>query len=607
LRQNLINVARLVYSHLPLSSSAKARLRLIAKTRFGVLFGRARSWTYARWVRTFDSTAAADRQAIATYFTSVLPQVHFTVIVPVPAGDNSLHMANACVESVRNQFFPAETVLLCGPRLDGPTLASSFRASTAGKLQCLAVESTEPAAWLNAAVAAVQHPWVLVLRHDVVLSEDALALVASAIHQHPQAVLLYGDEDRLTLDGGRTDPNFKPEFDPDLLLAQDYFGPAVIIHRKVIERAGGFDDGFDDAALFDFCVRAASSLTPAEIARVPFVLTHLQPGGVGRAHPDHRLKAVQHNLDGGNLRASVRIEHGNALRVQYPVPVPAPLVTLIVPTRDRVDLLAPCIHGLLHETDYPAAEVIIVDNQSRDPATLAYLREAQGDPRVHVLHFDAPFNFARMNNLAAQQARGSLLGMINNDIQVIRPDWLAEMVGHALRSGVGPVGAKLLYGDDSIQHAGVTLGLNGVSGHVYRHFPENFAGNGARLRSVHTMSAVAAACLIVRRDLFESVSGLDESLPIFHQDIDFCLKLGAAGHRTVWTPHAVLHHLEGVSLTSTWSPERRQEQLRSDRVLWERWRPLLENDPYYSPNLTLNQAEASLAIPPRVSRPWRKA
>jgi GT2 family glycosyltransferase len=291
--------------------------------------------------------------------------------------------------------------------------------------------------------------------------------------------------------------------------------------------------------------------------------------------------------------------------VRYALGPAVPLVTLIVPTRDRVALLRTCMTGLLSGTDYPDLEVIVVDNRSREPATLAYLRQLGADSRVRILPYDAPFDFSRMNNLAARQARGTVLGLVNNDIAVPRPGWLKEMVAHALRPGVGAVGAKLLYGDGTIQHAGIVLGMLGVAGHVGRHLPGDALGPGRRFTVVRGVAAVTGACLVVRRELYLEVGGLDEAMPVSCSDVDLCLRLAERGQRTVFTPHAVLHHLESESrgyerTDAEWAETRREEDL-----LRERWGRLLLDDPCYSPNLSLEREQPSPAVPPRVQRPWR--
>jgi GT2 family glycosyltransferase len=636
----LLGVARHAYRLLPLPEPAKKRLRFFLKTRLGVLFGRRRAWSYARWVRTFDTLTAADARALGAWVHGLTERPRFTVIVPVPAGGQARRHALACLASVRTQLFPDVECRVTGPGADAALLRDALPAgadSVAARWQVVAArpDADAPAeqegVWLREGIAAAGTPWLALLRHDAVLAPDALALVAATLQTQPRAALLYGDEDRLSERGAREEPWFKPQFDEDLLLAQDYLGPLLVLRRDALERAGGMAAGGTaaestaadgtvaggtavggTAAAYAVALQVAAAAvvmaggSAAEIVRrVPFVLAHRQAGALP-VPPEPRRRVVQRYLSGrGAAVAGVDVLATGDLRVRYALDATPPLVTLIVPTRDRADLLRTCLAGLLRETDYPALEVIVVDNRSREPATFAAFRALEADPRVRILPYDAPFDFSRMNNLAAREARGAVLGLINNDIAVISPDWLREMVAQALRPGVGAVGAKLVYGDGTIQHAGIVLGLLGLAGHVCRHWPGEAPGPGRRLTVVHTVTAVTGACLVVRKALYLDAGGLDESMPVSCSDVDLCLRLAARGHRTVFTPHAVLHHLESVSRGYERSAAQWAETRREEALLRERWGRLLLDDPAYSPNLSLDSEHPSPAVPPRVKRPWR--
>jgi len=278
-------------------------------------------------------------------------------------------------------------------------------------------------------------------------------------------------------------------------------------------------------------------------------------------------------------------------------------VSLIVPTRDRVDLLRTCVDGFLHQTDYSNLEVLIVDNDSEDPETKSYLAEIAGDPRVRVIPCPGPFNYSKLNNLAADQATGSVIGLMNNDLKIIHPDWLRIMVSHVVRPDIGVVGAKLLYGDDTVQHAGVTLGI-GVASHLYKGFERESEGRNGRLSLPHDVSAVTAACLLIRKDLWQEVGGLDPDFPVAYNDVDLCLKATAAGYRVLWTPDALVYHLESQSRGKDTSAEKR-ERLNEDKArLIERWADRLTRDPFHSPNLSSTHVDARLAFPRNVSAPW---
>jgi GT2 family glycosyltransferase len=292
--------------------------------------------------------------------------------------------------------------------------------------------------------------------------------------------------------------------------------------------------------------------------------------------------------------------------VRRALPDPAPRVSLIVPTRDRVELLRNCIDDLLHRTDYPDLEILIVDNASVEPETLAFFDTLAAEPRVRILRQDGPFNFSALNNHAVTQATGSLIGFINNDIEVIEPGWLAEMVSHAARPGVGAVGAKLLYADGKIQHAGVILGVLGVAGHTHKGFNRHDYGYFARLQLCQNLSCVTAACMVMPKALFEKIGGFDaRNLAIAFNDVDLCIRIRQEGHQVIWTPYAELFHLESASRGSDLTPENRDRFAAEVKYMLDRWGDVLRSDPYYNPNLSLDATDFSLAGTPRVTRPWR--
>jgi GT2 family glycosyltransferase len=287
-------------------------------------------------------------------------------------------------------------------------------------------------------------------------------------------------------------------------------------------------------------------------------------------------------------------------RVIYPVPKPEPLVSVIIPTRNHANILSQAVDGVIHRTDYPAMEVLIVDNGSDEPTALALLARLETDHRVRVLRYSGPFNFSALNNHAVKAAAGELLLLLNNDIDVINPIWLREMASHAIRTGIGAVGAKLLYPDGTIQHGGITVGVGGVAGHQYLHRAGGDIGYFGHLKLVRSVTAVTGACLMLRRRAYLEVGGLDEvSLPVAFNDIDLCLKLVSRGYRNVWTPYAELYHKESVSRGSDQVGENAARYVRDVATMRRRWGDLLDHDPYWNHNLSLSRAVPSLAFPPR--------
>jgi GT2 family glycosyltransferase len=268
----------------------------------------------------------------------------------------------------------------------------------------------------------------------------------------------------------------------------------------------------------------------------------------------------------------------------------------LIPTRDRLELLQSCIEGILKKTTYSNYEIVILDNESIEAETLSFFSEIQAKHTcVRVLHYHNPFNFSAINNYGVENAKGDLVGLINNDIEVINPDWLSEMVSHALRPEIGCVGAKLYYEDETIQHAGVIVGLGGVAGHSHKYFHRNSPGYHGRLKIIQNLSAVTAACLVVRKDVYEEVGGLEEiNLRVAFNDVDFCLKVREAGYRNLWTPYAELYHFESKSRGTENTPEKQARFNREIEYMKSKWGETLKQDPFYSPNLTLAREDFSI-------------
>ena len=275
-------------------------------------------------------------------------------------------------------------------------------------------------------------------------------------------------------------------------------------------------------------------------------------------------------------------------RIRHAIRNPAPPVSLILPTRDRIDLLRVAVQSILEKTDYPDYEIIIVDNNSAEPETFAYFDEIGSHENVRILPYPGAFNYSAINNEAVRHAEGEIIGLINNDVEVINGDWLTEMVSWAQQERVGCVGAKLYYPDDTIQHAGVILGIGGVAGHSHKHFGKQDAGYFARLKLLQNLSAVTGACLLVRKSVFQAIGGLDEqNLKVAFNDVDLCLKVREAGYDNVWTPFAELYHYESPSRGLEDTPEKQERFGKEAQYMMDRWGNSLHSDPFYSPNLTL--------------------
>ena len=473
-----------------------------------------------------------------------------------------------------------------------------------------------------ASLAEIEADWVMFPAPSDRLAPDALYhLLRAAPRAASEAVLIYCDEDRLDAEGRHCAPAFKPDWDEDLFFAQNYIGRALLLRRTAVLTAGELDAG----GLFGLILRISRSNDEADILHVPRVLYHrklrgtprfphpepvegtkvgtrrVTPESVGGAQqPRPDLCAVlQNHLQRRDKNVSVTPSLPGCRRVRYSLPAAPPPVSIVVPTREHADLLRNIARGVLYETDYPHLELIVVDNGSRSAETLAYLKQLDADPRVRLLRDLSRFNYARLNNQAARLAQGEVLAFLNNDLQVLHPDWLDELVSQALRPEIGAVGAKLLYPERGLQHAGLVLGIRGLAGHAFKGLPYGVCGDQGRPHLVHACGAVTGACLAMRREVFEEIDGFDENLAIAFNDVDLCLRLRQRGYRVLYTPHAELLHLESASRGLDTTLRKHFRLRREIRHMQRKWTEHLRRDPYYNPNLSLDSEQYELAWPPR--------
>ena len=442
-------------------------------------------------------------------------------------------------------------------------------------------------------------PWHVIATAGQLWRPHALLLLVEAAVRHPQALLVYADHDTLRCDGTREAPAFKCDWNPDLLLPNDCIGAPVLWrapHLRSTQAAGS-------RGPHDSMLKGTTGLTEAQVVHVPHVLLHQ---AAGAPLPDADATAVNQHLQRNGTRGHA-VATGTGVRVRFALPEPPPSVSIVIPTRNGLDLLRICIASLRSKTDYTNYEVVIVDNGSDDAACLRYLDELARQPGVRVRRDASPFNYARLNNDAVASCSSEVIVLLNNDIEVVDGDWLREMVSLATLPGVGAVGARLLYADRSVQHAGVILGIGGGAGHGHKRLGEFDGGYLGRALCLQGISAVTAACLAVRRSHYEAIGGLDAAaFAVAFNDIDFCLRLRQRGLRNLYTPHAVLLHHESVSRGSDRDAVRRPRFEAERSTFRARWGPLLDRDPAYSPNLTLDAEHFGWADPPRVTlrQPW---
>lgn len=445
------------------------------------------------------------------------------------------------------------------------------------------------AAATNAALSLASGRWVAFLDHDDVLHPNALSACVEALSVS-DSTIVYTDHDALAEDGRRCLPYFKPDWNPDLFLAQMYLGHLVMVERELVQDVGGLRSEMDGAQDYDLVLRCIAQ--GARVAHVPRVLYHWrQHAGSTAANADAKpyahhagRRALQNYVINHSPGAIVQDGlHAFCYDVRYPVTEygAGPMATIIIPTRDRIDLLSTCVRTLVDNTDSPSFELIIVDNGSHDKATLAWLAECTSDPRFRVLRADMEFNWSALNNLAARDARGRVLIFLNNDTEIVTSDWLRRLVENAVREEVGACGPLLLYPDETIQHAGVVVGMGGWADHVFKGLPaihkQHLFASPVLRRNV---LAVTGACLAIERSKFEQLGGFDESFVVCGSDVDLCLRAHQAGMLNVYVPEARLIHHESKTRDPRQIPD--SDFVRSA----EAYAPYrTEGDPFYSRNL----------------------
>ena len=456
----------------------------------------------------------------------------------------------------------------------------------------------------NDALSLARGEYCVLLDHDDLLANHALLEVVRALNNLPDLKILYSDEDKIDKNGMRSAPHFKSDWNPDLLYSHNYISHLGVYQKALLESIGGFRLDYEGSQDYDLLLRCTEKCSDEEIYHIPWVLYHWRAiEGSTAFSSDQKdytsqagVNALQSHFERCGMDATVEpAKIPNVYKVNFNLPQRLPLVSLLIPTRDGLEILQQAVKSILGKTTYPNYEIIILDNQSCEKETIEYFTKISGHERVSVVKYDHAFNYSAINNYGVAKSKGSIIGLINNDIEVINPQWLTEMVSQCIRKDIGCVGAKLFYPNDTIQHAGVILGIGGVAGHSHKHFHHAAPGYFSRLQITQNLSAVTAAAMLVRRDVFLEVAGLSEALPVAFNDVDFCLKVRRAGYRNLWTPYAKLYHHESVSRGDDTSGEKSLRFQREVNWMLQKWGPELSKDPFYNPHLTLTDEDFSLS------------
>ncbi len=459
----------------------------------------------------------------------------------------------------------------------------------------------------NAALEMAAGAYVGMLDHDDLLAPDALFEIVSRIERERQAGrpcpdMIYTDEDKVSGDGAEHfGPNLKPDFSPDLLRSNNYICHFLVISGSLLERTGGFDSQYDGAQDYDFILRCSEQAE--RICHVPRILyhwrTHAQSTADNPISKQYAYDAGTRAIEAHLLRCGldgevVRKKDFGFYRVRYRVKG-EPLVSIIIPNKDEKDTLEKCLRSVLEKTTYRNFEIIIVENNSKTDEIFQYYKEIDGRNGIHVVYWDREFNYSAINNFGISHAKGDYLLFLNNDMEIIDGSWITEMLSHCQRPGTGAVGARLYYPDNTIQHAGIIVGLGGIAGNIFVGLKRSHTGYMHRESLQQDLSAVTAACMMVKREACEAVGGFEEKLAVAFNDVDFCLRLRKAGYLIVYDPYAELYHYESKTRGAENTKEKVQRFQNEIEYMRSHWITILkEGDPYYNKNLSLSKWNYSL-------------
>lgn len=556
---------------------------------------------YGKWLpKHLPDKVELERQRKTNF--AVKPK--FSIVVPLYK--TPVEYLEQMVQSVKQQTYTNwELVLSDGSGKDSPLKEVLARlAAEEPRIRVVENEKTlQISENTNAAMEQATGDFFVFMDHDDMLTEHALFECAAVINKTPEADVIYSDEDKMSMDGHKFfQPHFKPDFNLDLLCTVNYICHLFVAKRELVEKVGMLRSEFDGAQDYDFIFRCTEEAE--KICHIPKIMYHW------RCHEDSTAEnpeSKQYAFDAGRRAIEAHyqrkgihaeVENGEFLglyRTKY-ILDEKPLISIIIPNKDHIDDLDRCVQSILKKSAYPNYEFVIVENNSTEDETFAYYEKLQKEcEKVHVCRYAGPFNYSKINNFGVSHAAGEYLLLLNNDTEMINEDCLEEMLGYCSRSDVGAVGARLYYEDNTIQHAGVVIGFGGIAGHCFVQQPRGNTGYCHRIICAQDYSAVTAACMMVKRSVFEEVGGLTEELAVAFNDIDFCMKVRQKGYLIVYNPYAELYHYESKSRGLEDTPEKLERFHNEIRIFETRWPEIMKNgDPYYNPNLSLETQDFSL-------------
>jgi O-antigen biosynthesis protein len=574
--------------------------------------------SYQSWIDNFDTVSQEDIRSMKARIHRFDYKPKISIVMPVYNTDTSL--LEKAIKSVLRQSYTYWELCIA----DDASTVEGVKGvldeySNQDKRIKVVYRSVNGhiSASSNSALSVATGEFVAFMDHDDLIPPNAIFEFVAALNECPSLDIIYSDEDRIDAEGRRFGPYFKSAFNKELMLGQNYMNHFSMYRRSLLQDIGGFRIGYEGSQDYDLALRAIDKTIPQKIKHIPSILYHWRIGGEQNTYSETfmeqcvrsaRLAIKDHlvrNCESGDVIENSYVKSWH--RVKRSVDEKKNPISVIVPTKDQAKVLEACCRGVLERTDYKNIELIIIDHESKSRDAVKLFDKLKADPRVRVIPYKGEFNYSAMNNMAVKSANGDLICLLNNDVDVINSDWLHEMAGHAVLSDVGIVGAKLLYSDGRTQHGGVILGVAGVAGHRFHLLDRHDIGPSGLAVLSSDISAVTAACILMRKEIFEQVGGFDEAhLKVAFNDVDLCMKVMSAGYRNIYNPYATLYHYESLSRGDDLSGPKKERFEKEVAFMLEKWGDFLEKDRFYNPNVNLPSADYSLSWPPRVTKPWAK-
>jgi glycosyltransferase involved in cell wall biosynthesis len=569
------------------------------------------NFSYAEWIAQNE----APPQLYPQFIEKIANWHHQPLVsVVMPTYNSPLLFLEKAIQSVQAQIYP-NWQLCIADDASSDAKVQAFLIDAAEKDERISIvlrsQNGHISESSNSALSIAKGEWVALLDHDDLLHPMALYELVNTLQRHPDAQIVFSDEDKIDEAGQRFGPYFKTDYNPELMWAQNMISHLGCYRKSALDAIGGFRKGFEGSQDYDLALRVIQRSKVNQIVHIPRVLYHwraivgstaLAPNEKPYAEIASR-KALTEHLAVLKIPASVEpapeLTHMN--RVRPNIQKPNPLISIIIPTKDGIDLLKQCIQSVQQKSTYRPYEILVVNNNSQLESTQIYFDQLQSEG-IQVLDYPHTFNFSAINNFAANVARGDYICLLNNDIEVQSSGWMEEMLSFAQLDQAGAVGARLWYPDNQgLQHGGVVVGLGGVAGHIHVGLKKNEKGYFGRPLLHHRCSAVTAACMMIKKSTFFAIGGMDEEIAVAFNDVDFCLRLGAAGYHCVYTPSAELIHHESATRGDDLSEKNRSRFIGEEAFMKARWGDQLNRDPFFSPNLSLSHTDFRISSVSRLT------